>query len=704
MDSSIYGALVRLSQPWVMRYPLLDFHGNMGNIGGDGPAAYRYTEVRLNKLSEQGMLAGLKTHNVDFIPNYDETTEEPITLPAIFPNLLCNPNAGIGVALRCSWAPHNLVEVAAAINQYLQGNEPILPGPDFPTGGIVINKDDIPGIMKTGRGTVKIRAKYHIEKQNIIFTEIPYGVTTEDLLTQIGESEIEGIKEARNESGKKGLRITVECDRSINPETIVAKLFAKTDLQSSFSYNQVGLIDKTPVELNLKDCIEIYVNHNIECIIKEYNFHYQQVCERLEIVEGLLKALEDIDNIISLIKTSESSAVARVKLIDKYKFTEAQAKSILAMRLSSLAKLEAIELQNEHTSLINQKDEILIILNNKDKQIELIQSRLADIVTRFGDSRRTELMQLSIPKEDKEIAEVIPEDVVVVVTQSGVAKRVPRAAFKTQKRKGKGVKSLDEAVLETIKTNTIDTLMIFTDCGRMYRVLVDKIPVGTNTSGGQPLWNLVKISPDEKITAVTSLHRDTNAEYVVFFTKNGLVKKTLISELIQGKRNTGSQVIKFKEDNDKVIAVTFVKDENLLLITKHGYAIHFNSADINIQGRVAAGVKAIKLEEEDEVVVGLPTKTNKSIAILSSIGNGKLLSVSEFPFQNRGGRGVLIHKNWTSNDYIASAALVDETDEILVVGEPNSIRFAVKDLPRTSRTATGNLVITGSKVKRTVKL
>ena len=271
-DSSIYGALVRLSQPWIMRYPLLDFHGNQGSINGDGPAAYRYTEARLSKFCEDGMLQGIKKRNVDFIPSYDESTEEPVTLPAIFPNLLCNPNSGIGVAMACNWLPHNLNEVATAIYDYMDGKEPMIPGPDFPTGGIIINSKDIPMIIKTGHGSVKVRGKYKIEKSNIVFYEIPYGTTIEGLLSEIGkvcdEKEIEGISEIRDESNKKGIRIVIECEKNVLPEAIVNKLYGKTNLQTSVSYNQVALIDKTPTQLGLKDCCKIYVDHNIDCLIK----------------------------------------------------------------------------------------------------------------------------------------------------------------------------------------------------------------------------------------------------------------------------------------------------------------------------------------------------------------------------------------------------------------------------------------------------
>jgi len=509
-DSSIYGALVRLSQPWVMRYPLIDWHGSNGNIDGDGPAHMRYTEARLSKLAEDGMLKGIKKKNVDFIPNYSEDAEEPVTLPAIFPNLLCNPNTGIGVAMACNFAPHNLKEVAEAICDYIEGKDPMLPGPDFPTGGVVINKNDIPNIMKTGHGSIKIRAKYKLEGQNIVFYEIPYGTSTESLIAEIGEiaeKDIPEIINIRNESNKKGLRIVVECGKGINPDSIANKLFLKTDLQSSFSYNQVALINKTPTEVNLKDCIKLYLDHNINCLIKETEYDLNAAEARLEIVDGLLKALADIDNIIAFIKKSESSAAARDGLIKEYKFTEPQAKSIVAMRLGSLAKLEGVELNTEKADLIKDIKNYNKILSSKDSQIEIIKNKLNELVKKYGDDRRTELAQIDIPKEDKEIQAVVPEDVVVMLSQSGDIKRIPKSSFRTQRRNGKGVKSEDDAVLASIRTNTIDNLLLFTNKGKMYKILVDKLPVGTNASKGQNIASLVSIESDEKVMAAASLDK-----------------------------------------------------------------------------------------------------------------------------------------------------------------------------------------------------
>ena len=701
-DSSIYGALVRLSQDWILRYPLIDFHGNNGNITGDEAASMRYTEVRLSKLAEDGLLQGLKKGNVDFIPTYDESDEEPMTLPAIFPNLLCNPNEGIGVAMACKWAPHNLNEVAKAINDYIVGEEPMLPGPDFPTGGIVINKDDVPAIMRSGHGTVKIRGKYKIEKNNLVFYEIPYGQTIEGLVAEIGqvcdENKIDGIDEIRDETNKKGIRIVIECKKGSNPDAIANKLFAHTNLQSSFSYNMVGLVGKTPTELNLKDCIKIYVNHNIDCIVREATFDRNKALARLEIVDGLLIALADIDNIIAIIKKSESSAAAKEALIKKYEFTDNQVTAILNMKLSSLAKLEGVKLENEKEDLHKKIDELDDLITLEDKQIEELKRRLDEIVKKYGDARRTELAQIEEPKEEKEIALVEPEDVVVICTQSGDIKRIPKTSFKSQRRNGKGVKTQDDAILSSISTNTIDTLLIFTSEGRMFRMLVDNIPAGTSTSKGVNLATLLKLNPNEKIMYVTSQFRETDAKYVVFFTKNGLIKKTKLEEFKATKKTTGIQAIKFKE-GDSLANVTLLNEEDVIVVTKNGMIIKFGTKDIAPIGRVAAGVRSIKLKEGDEVVVGLPCSASNDIGIFTVSGLGKRVKQTDVPTQNRGGVGVVV-----SEVRVAGACLIDDTDNILIIGRPNSICTDTKDIPVLGRAAAGVQIVNGSKIERVIKL
>ena len=697
-DSSIYGALVRLSQPWVMRYPLIDFHGSNGNIDGDGPAAYRYTEARLSKFTEEGLLAGIKKKNVDFIPNYSETKDEPVTLPAIFPNLLCNPNAGIGVAMACSWACHNLNEVADAIYAYMDGEEPMLPGPDFPTGGLIINKNDIPNIMRTGHGSVKIRGKYNIEGNNIVFYEIPYGVGTEALMNQIGEAadseKIKGIVDIRNESNKKGYRLVIECDKKASALTIVNKLFAETNLQTSFSYNQVALIDKTPTELNLKDCIKIYIEHNLECIKKEAQFDLEKASKRYEVVEGLLRALEDIDNIIALIKSSDNSKHAEQNLIEKYSFTENQAKAICAMKLGSLAKLEAVELNTEKSDLEKIISDKNILINEETARLSELRTRLMAFVAKYGDPRRTELAQIEVPKEEKEIEYVEPEKCVVVMTESGLIKRVPTASFRTQNRNTKGVKTQDDITNAVIRTNTIDNLMIFTNKGKMYRLLVDNIPVGTNKSQGVPINSLVSMEGDEVATTMYSLYRDTDAKYVLFITETGLVKKTALEEFTKTKKKTGIAAIKIKE-GDKLASVSLIKDEDIILLTKNGQGIRFKSSEINPSGRVAMGVKGITLKPEDKVVAGLVVRHDTDdLAIFAENGLAKKIKLTELASQKRAGKGVIVYKN----NNIASATLITSGDRILVCGTKTSLCVAADDIPEMGRTSIGNQIIKGSQV------
>ena len=697
-DSSIYGALVRLSQPWVMRYPLIDFHGSNGNIDGDGPAAYRYTEARLSKFTEEGLLAGIKKKNVDFIPNYSETKDEPVTLPAIFPNLLCNPNAGIGVAMACSWACHNLNEVADAIYAYMDGEEPMLPGPDFPTGGLIINKNDIPNIMRTGHGSVKIRGKYNIEGNNIVFYEIPYGVGTEALMNQIGEAadseKIKGIVDIRNESNKKGYRLVIECDKKASALTIVNKLFAETNLQTSFSYNQVALIDKTPTELNLKDCIKIYIEHNLECIKKEAQFDLEKASKRYEVVEGLLRALEDIDNIIALIKSSDNSKHAEQNLIEKYSFTENQAKAICAMKLGSLAKLEAVELNTEKSDLAKIISDKNILINEETARLSELRTRLMAFVAKYGDPRRTELAQIEVPKEEKEIEYVEPEKCVVVMTESGLIKRVPTASFRTQNRNTKGVKTQDDITNAVIRTNTIDNLMIFTNKGKMYRLLVDNIPVGTNKSQGVPINSLVSMEGDEVATTMYSLYRDTDAKYVLFITETGLVKKTALEEFTKTKKKTGIAAIKIKE-GDNLASVSLIKDEDIILLTKNGQGIRFKSSEINPSGRVAMGVKGITLKPEDKVVAGLVVRHDTDdLAIFAENGLAKKIKLTELVSQKRAGKGVIVYKN----NNIASATLITSGDRILVCGTKTSLCVAADDIPEMGRTSIGNQIIKGSQV------
>ena len=702
-DSSIYEALVRLAQPWTMRYPLIDFHGNMGNQDGDGPASSRYTEARLAKISEDGMLQGIKKKNVDFIPNYSETEDEPTVLPSLFPNLLCNPNTGIGVAMACNWAPHNLYEVERAIYDYMDGKEPMLPGPDFPTGGEIINKADIPEIMKTGKGSVRIRGRYKLEGNNIVFYEIPYGVSTEDLMKEIGDVADEKIPEIdniRNESNKKGFRLVIECERGASLGTVINKLFKDTDLETTFSYNQVGLINKTPTELNLKDCIKIYVDHNCNCIVREAMFDIKKATERLHILIGLIKALDIIDEIIAMIKSSESAAAAKRVLQIKWLFSDRQAAAILDMKLSKLAKLEKAELETEKKELEALLVKLQKICTHPEAELRI---RLQALVSKYGDKRRTVLSQIEAPKgEEKEIAYVEPEECVVIMSAGGSVKKIPKSTFKTQNRGGKGVKTQDDIVLAAIRTNSIDNLLIFSDKGKLYRLLVDKIPTGTNSSKGVPVNTLIKMPDTESVAAIYSQYRGTDNKYLFIATKSGQIKKTALTEFANSKGN-GSACIKLREDDD-IAAVSLMNDEQLLLITEQGMIIRINS-DITPTGKTAMGVKGIALKEGDKVTMALPIRDpGDDLAVFSTKGLGKRVALNEFTTQGRGGKGVIVYKPTAESGTIAAAQLVNDNDVILAIGDRTSICINGSSMSKSGRTAAGTIIIKGGSIQKVTKV
>lgn len=705
-QDAIYGAAVRLTQDWTLRYPLIDGHGNFGNIDGDPPAAMRYSEIRLTKLAEEGLLSNLKKQNVIFGDNYDETEKEPISLPSIFPNLLCNPNEGIGWAMSCTWGCHNLNEVAKIIFDYIDGTDPAYLAPDFPTGGtILVKPKDIENIVKTGRGSIKIRGNYIIEGQNIVFTELPYGTHTEALMSEIGQNcengNIIDVVDIRNESNKNGLRLVIEVAKNGDINNTVKKLFEKTNLQTSFSYNQMALVNKTPTELNLKDCCKIYVDYNIECIVREAQFNLNKTTARAHIVQGLLKALEDIDNIITLIKKSSSGKEAKDNLIKKYAFSDEQAKAILAMKLSSLANLEKVELQNEYQDLNKEIEELKALIGKEENQKKELKNRLQKIVNEYGDARRTKIVQIEEePKEEKEIINVEPEKCVVITTSAGNIKRIPASSFKVQKRNTKGVKTQDDIVQGAIRTNTIDSLMIFSDKGKMYRLLVDNIPVGTNTSKGQSIKSLITMEPNESPAVIYSIYRDTDAQFVLFATKNGLIKKTPLTEYQQTKKNTGLGAIKFK-DGDELVSVSLVKDEPILLITAKGMAIQVRASDIPISSRLTIGVKGIALGKDDYVVCALPVRDSAdNLAIFSESSNGKKMSLSDFPAQGRGGKGTICYKG---NDKVVAGTLVSDEDSVLILGDRNSVCVSAKDIPSLGKTASGNIMIKGSHILNITK-
>ena len=696
-DVAIYETFARMSQSWINNLPEVDWHGSNGNIViGSAPASSRYTEARLSKVVEDGMLQGLKKNNVPMQLNFSEDAEWPTVLPAVLPRLLINGSQGIGVTIANTWIPINFVEVSDVIKNYIATGEVDTTKPliDFPSKGIIINSKDLHIIHETGKGKVVLRGRAEVTDKSILITELPYQVYVEPFIESVRKlietDEIKGIKNIYNKTDKKHLLIEIECD---NPNGILKGLYNKTDLQKSYSANQWALVGKTPQLLTLKDYIQIYVEHNLECIRREIQFDLDKAEARMHIVDGLLKALEDIDNIIKLIKTSASAAAAKDALINTYKFTEVQAKAILDMKLAKLANLEKIELQDERDNLYKDIERFQSILKWENKQKEILIERLDALVKKYGDARRTELTHIDIKPSEKEIAEVVPEDCVIVMTQAGNIKRVPKNSFKAQRRNGKGVKTQDDILLGVISTNTVDTLMLFTDKGKMYRLVVDNVPVGTNAGKGVGIGSLIPIDADETVIAVTSLYRKTNAKYVVFITKNGLIKKTALEEYTSTKRTTGIIAIKIKE-GDSIANVTFLDTEDLFLVTKQGIGIHFSTVDIAAIGRNTSGVKGIKLGEGDEVVVGLPLHSNEdTLAIFSNKGTGKRMKLTEIPKQGRGGKGVKI-----SEDTIGGAAMVDDTDTVLVIGRPNSICISAKDMPILSRTAVGNAIIKASQI------
>lgn len=714
-DSSIYGALVYLSQPWNMRYPLISFHGNNGSRDGHEPAAYRYTECKLSKAGED-MLADIKKNTCDWQPAYTEEEDEPIYLPGIFPNLIVNGTTGIAVAMACSFAPHNINEVMDAIT-YLTENPEVevkdllrfVKGPDFPTGGTVINKDELATAYLTGKGRARIRAEYVIEskagKDSIVFTSIPYKVSKIDLIAEIDklceEKKLEGITEIYDDSPKGGVRLVVELAKGVSAEPIIAKLFKITRLEDTYSFNQVALVDKKPQLLNLKQLLQIYINHQKDVLLRKTKFEADKVSAKIHILEGLLKALEDIDNIIALIKKSESAAAAKTALMEKYGFSEAQAKAILDMKLSKLAKLEKVEIEKDLAELNQELAKLNTILQNPVPEMLNI---FKDIKKKYGDERRTTITQVATTKEDKEIEFVEPEKCVVIMTEGGLIKRVPSTSFRTQKRNGKGVKTQDDITNAVIRTNTIDSLMVFSNKGRMYRLLVNDIPVGTNSTKGQSVKSLIAMETDEEPAVMYSIYRDTDAQFVLFVTKNGLVKKTTLDEYVKTKKKTGIAAITIKE-GDELAAVSLIKDEPLVLVTANGMSIKFDSKEIAPTSRTTSGVKGITLNKDDSIVAALPVRNgNDHLAVFVSSGLCKKFELSELPLQKRAGKGLLCYKPTDITGNVVSAVLVDNTDNILVLGDRSSICISAQEIPTLGRASVGNQVIKNSKVNSVCKV
>jgi DNA gyrase subunit A len=612
--------------------------------------------------------------------------------------------------MACSFAPHNLNEVMDAAIHVTENPEcdikeilNYIAGPDFPTGGTIINKDELPAAYLTGKGRARIRGEYIVETDrrgdSIVFTSIPYKVSKEELVKEIDklceEGKLENITTIRDESNKDGVRFVIEVAKGASTEPIIAKLFKLTRLEDTYSFNQVALVNKKPQLLNIKQLLEIYIAHQKDVLLRKTQFELDKVAARIHILEGLLKALEDIDNIIALIKKSESAAAAKVALMAQYNLSEVQAKAILDMKLAKLAKLEKVEIENEKNEKVLESQRLENILKNPTPSLVEEFNELKKL---YGDARRSSITQVASTKEEKEIEFVEPEKCVVMMTEGGLIKRIPSSSFRTQKRNGKGVKTQDDITHAVIRTNTIDSLMVFTDKGKMYRLLVNDIPVGTNVSKGTSIKSLINMDMDEQPAVMYSIYRDTDATYVLFITKNGLVKKTNLDEYIKTKKKTGIAAITIKE-GDELAAVSLIKDEQLIITTANGMAIRFDSKEISPTSRATSGVKGITLADRDSVVSAIPVRNiNDKLAIFVNGGYCKKFGLDELPVQKRAGKGLMCYKPTDSTGKVVAATLVEDSDCVLILGDKSSICIEASEIPNLGRASIGNVVIKNSKV------
>lgn len=680
--TAIYDTFARMSMPWINNIPEVDFHGSNGNqVIGAAPAADRYTEARLAPASEQGFLSEMKKNPVTMIKNFSEDEKWPEVLPAIFPRLAVNGSQGIGVTVAQVWLPMNLGELATVIKGYIRsGTLDVSEGLiDFPTKGIIINKDDLHIIHETGKGKVILRGKVEIKGNNILITELPYQVYVEpfidDIKKLIKEGTLTGIDDILNKSDKKRLLVEISCTE--NPEQVLKMLYAKTDLQKNFNANQFALVGKTPKMLALKDYIDIYVQHNLNCIQKEYQFDLDKATKKLEVTQGLIKALASIDDIITLIKQSDSSKDAISKLVIKYGFTEVQAKAIVDMKLGRLAKLEAIELNKTEQGLQNDITEFNRILNSETNQKELFLTRLDAFTKKFGFPRRTQLAQIEIPKESKSKPEFVPESCGIVITTAHTIKRMAKAA------KPKA----DEYFLMNQETDTGDWLSVFTAAGKMYKIQTKDIPEGTTASKGIGVAALLEMGNDTPVAYF--LHSQFGEETLLFVTSRGQIKCAKMEEFTSTRK--GGVIATKLREGDSVTAVMEYHGEDVEIITKKGMSIHLRGNDIPTQGKNTLGVKGMNVAEDDSVAqVLLIPKDTIGLVVIAETGQGKRIPVSELPPQGRGGKGVSITPK---NDFAGAVFVVKEDSRILFVMPSGVKSESVRQIPLHSRVNTGVQII-----------
>lgn len=714
-DISCYGVLCKMSQEYLMRYPLIKGQGSLGTQeNNDMVASSRYTEAKPAIYADL-MMNDFKKNVVPLKETYNGEFMEPVILPSLFPNAICNGRQAIGISMSHNSLPHNLSEVCDGIIAYINNNNltidelmNYIKGPDFPLENIIINSKDIKSAFATGHSAIslKVRGVYNIKGQVITFTTIPYRTYRNKIKEQI-EKNVDIFEELlddfNDESslGKNKLVFTVK--KGINPEKVVNELFALTDLQTTLSYNMNYIVNGTPKMCSMIDLIKAYVQHQTDVLLASIAYDKDKAEKRKHILEGLLLIISSIDKAIALIRSSLNSTEAQSKLIAEFNIDEIQAKAVLDMKLAKLTKLDKDDLVKE----LEEKKLIIIecnkIINDESYRNGKLIEKITALKNKYGDERRTQLLNIEIPKEEKEIAEVIPVDVVVVTTQSGLIKKVPVSSFKVQKRGGVGIKSTDDAIMSTIKTNTVDYMMFFTDKGKMYRTVVDNIPDGTNSAKGVPINTLVKLEPNEKIIAVTSLHRKSLPQFAIFITKQGMIKKSFLNEYLGAKKNAGIAALKIKE-GDSVAKVSFQDDEDMIVITKNGMSIRFGTKEIGAVGRTAMGVKAINLNEGDEVLTALPVhKDTDAIGLITSDGMGKKISLNEFVKQTRGGKGTICYK-LNNGVVLAGAAMISDEDNMLISGNKSSICISAKEIPLQGKQAQGNIIIKNNLVVSITKV
>ena len=710
-DSSIYGALVNMAQEWSTRYPLVDGHGNFGSVDGDGAAAMRYTEARLSKISME-LLADINKNTVDFVPNFDETEKEPTVLPSRYPNLLVNGTQGIAVGMATNIPPHNLREVIQAVvkmidNKVLEDRDtdieellPIVKGPDFPTGGIILGTRGVEEAYRTGRGKIRVRGVTSIEsmpngKSRIIVSELPYMVNKARLIEKIAElvkdKKIDGITDLRDESDREGMRICIELRKDANANVIMNQLYKHTQIQDSFGVIMLALVNNEPKVMNLKDILTYYIMHQEEVVTRRTQYDLNKAEERDHILQGLLIALDNIDEVIQIIRSSENTQVAKDRLIERFSLTDVQAQAIVDMRLRALTGLERSKLEQEHADLLEKIKEFKAILADKKLLLGVIKEEIMIISEKYGDDRRT---KFGYDEFDIDMEDLIPrENTVIAMTSLGYIKRMTVDNFKTQNRGGRGIKGMstidDDYIEDLLMTTTHHYLMFFTNYGRVYRLKAYEIPEAGRTARGTAIINLLQLTPGEKISAMIPISEYEEGKNLFMITKKGIAKKTPVIEF-SNVRKTGLAAINLREDDELIEVKTTDADSEIFLVTKYGMCIRFKETDVRAMGRTAMGVIGMNLEDGDEIV-GMQLNTQgDSLLIVSEKGMGKRTRMDEFSVQKRGGKGVKCYKIADKTGNVVGVKAVNDSHEIMMITtEGIIIQLRMEDISMIGRNTSG---------------